>query len=357
MERLDEEFEKVLENSSSAIDLMIDDKEEEESKTDLEASLIFDDPIDAMMEAEENSEKVDKDVKNAIDTDYATAMLITDKDIDDIANGKKLVDDPAEDEDPKVDKEVKEYTKDVLESGLVSDSEADRLLSGESFEEVMYSESDEINSDSDELFPEDPDDSVDFTDCDDGNCPDIVNVDPERDISTPGDKQVYHDGDDEPDDDSEEDDDMVKFEPYDDDPDDDEDDDEEDDDDEDDDFEDESANKEETNMDFDDDLMFDFDDDYSANESVVDDDSDYDDFYTEADEILSSVPGFDYDDYTKDDGAGINSKDRNTGFLKGMPDEDERKYGHVKADKSILGSLSNMFKIDKDPNIDEMKLR
>ena len=77
----------------------------------------------------------------------------------------------------------------------------------------------------------------------------------------------------------------------------------------------------------------------------------------EMDQTLSTVPGGSESDYAEDNGAGINASEKNTGFLKGMPDYDEKKYGHPSYNKPILSSVPDMFGSKDDPNASDMKLR
>lgn len=360
MERLGDEFESILESASSSIDFVTDAADDEETTNELESSILCNDVVDFVLEGNE----VDKEVEDVADgTDVIG--YVSDDDIEKIAKGKKLVDD---DPDTEADKDVKEYANELVENGTLTNEEVNRLLSGESIEEVIFAEGDEVSDEPDEIFG-DEDDSEDD---DDMSFLDISNTDPNSDeMERHRNRHAFHDEDDDDDEDEDEEEDDVKFTPYeepddDDEEEDDDDDDSEDDDEDDDDEDEEKYYKEDSNM-FDDDELLDeefetYDDDESVmdedfvDEEADDGDGDLMDYTLEMDLTLPNSVSGSEEDYSDDNGAGINSKEKSTGFLKGMPDIDEQKYGHPKKDKDILSTVPDLFGEYDDPNIDDMTL-
>lgn len=392
---LADEFETVLESASSSIDAMTDIADDEDAMAEVEASILFEDPLEMYIEGEE----VDKDVEDTVYAGDQISSLISDSDIDQIADGKDA-EDPVEDdaEDAAHDKDVKKYADELVESGRLTREQSDRLLEGESLEEVMFA--DECGGEEwgnvEDADDRDVDDDDDF---------DFLNTDPNASQMVSFNKSAFHDDED----DEDEDDVAMDYRS--------------DDDSETDDEIDECDYKEESRM-FDDDLFDEEfedefyteskksnDDDEDEDEEVEDDedlesedesfgfDDDFDDVvFTEAkkrkaaskkkrkfangdDDDVEEIDvtdesfGFedDFDDfdesyvdgfkntkaeiYTRDDGACINTKERHGYELKGMPDLDERKYGHVSYAKSILGGVKNgeVNSLDQiDPNIASM---
>ena len=140
-ESLSEELEATLAEASDAIDIMLDNDAEEQTEITEEAEYELEDVLSFTEDAED-------DLAAEIADEVVNKALINDSDIADIENGRNSSEAEGIDADAAAaDPEVKAITKELVESGTLSEEQVKSLLEGEDEYEVVKDECGECGCD------------------------------------------------------------------------------------------------------------------------------------------------------------------------------------------------------------------